>query len=100
MLNQKTILLVEDDSNDVLLIRRAFEKAGCCHSLKVVSDGDEAIQYLSGVDKYAERERFPLPFLMLLDLKMPGTDGFQVLQWARAEADLKRLLIVVLTSSN
>ncbi|HYG36011.1 MAG TPA: response regulator [Clostridia bacterium] len=100
MLNNQYILLVEDDANDVLLIQRAFQKAGLRNALKVVRDGEQAIDYLSGKDQYANRERYPLPFMLLLDLKMPGTDGFEVLQWIRGEANLKRLLVVVLTSSN
>jgi CheY-like chemotaxis protein len=100
MLHNKIILLVEDDPNDVLLIQRAFQKAGLHNSLKVVRNGDQAIEYLSGENSYVDRERFPLPFLVLLDLKMPGTDGFEVLTWARNSPFLKRLLIVVLTSSN
>src|SRR5215469_10589973 len=94
------ILLVDDDENDVLLLQRAFEKAGLHDWLRVVSSGQEAVDYLSAHGNYTDRERFPLPFLMLLDLKMPGTDGFEVLRWARGESELKRLLIVVLTSSN
>ncbi len=94
------ILLAEDDSNDALLIQRAFEKAGMGGMLKAVPDGEQAIDYLRGQGKYADRERFPAPFMVLLDLKMPGTDGFEVLQWIRNEPALKRLLVVVLTSSN
>src|SRR6266478_6497190 len=100
MLNDKIILLVEDDPNDVLLIQRAFQKAGLHNTLKVVRNGDQAMEYLNGENSYADRERFPLPFLVLLDLKMPGTDGFEVLAWARNSPNLKRLLVVVLTSSN
>ena len=100
MLNNDFILLVEDDPNDVLLIQRAFQKAGLRNALKVVRDGEQAIDYLSGKGNYNQRDRFPLPFLLLLDLKMPGTDGFEVLQWIRSEPTLKRLLVVVLTSSN
>jgi CheY-like chemotaxis protein len=100
MLNNQYILLAEDDPNDVLLIQRAFQKAGLEEILKVVRDGEEAIEYLSGHDAYADRERFPLPFLVLLDLKMPGTNGFEVLRWVRSEREFKRLLVVVLTSSN
>jgi CheY-like chemotaxis protein len=100
MLGGQFILLAEDDPNDVLLIQRAFQKAGLKHRLKVVRDGGQAIQYLSGRGIYADREKYPMPYLLLLDLKMPGTDGFEVLQWARAEPDARRLLVVVLTSSN
>ncbi len=100
MRENQFILLVDDDPNDVLLIQRAFQKAGLGEALKTVRDGGQAIEYLSGRNGYADRERYPLPFLLLLDLKMPGADGFEVLRWARAEPELKRLLIVVLTSSN
>ena len=93
------ILLVEDDANDVLLLERAFQKASLRQALKVVRRGEDAIAYLSGEGIYSDRESYPLPFLMLLDLKMPGADGFDVLQWVRTEPELKRLLIVVLTSS-
>jgi CheY-like chemotaxis protein len=98
-MKNQTILLVEDDPNDALLIERAFRKAGLDDSLKIVRDGDEAIEYLTGTGQFQSRAGFPLPYLMLLDLKMPGTDGFEVLRWARAQESLKRLLIVVLTSS-
>jgi CheY-like chemotaxis protein len=100
MPNEPPILLVEDDSNDLLLIQRAFQKAGLQYPLRVAHDGDQAIQYLSGRGAYGNRQRFPLPFLVLLDLRMAGTDGFGVLQWARAQPGLKRLLIVVFTSSD
>jgi len=100
MPNGPPILLVEDESGDVLLIQRAFQKSGLPYRLKVVRDGDQAIQYLSGQGPYGNRQRFPLPFLVLLDLRMPGIDGFEVLQWARAEPGFKRLLIVVFTSSD
>jgi len=100
MLTDQFILLADDDPNDTLLIKRAFQKAGLGDILKSVSDGEQAIDYLRGARAYADRASFPLPFLLLLDLKMPGTNGFEVLQWVRAQSDLKRLLVVVLTSSN
>ena len=100
MTQNEFILLADDDENDVLLLQRAFKKAGLRDWLRVVTDGEEAINYLAGRGAFADREKYPLPFMMLLDLKMPGTDGFEVLRWARNEPDLKRLLIVVLTSSN
>ena len=65
-----------------------------------LQNGDITIDTLGGRGPYSNRQRFPLPFLVLLDLRMSGTDGFGVLQWARAEPRLKRLLIVVFTSSN
>jgi len=99
MLDGQFILLAEDDPNDVLPIQRAFQKAGLGSVLKIVPDGAEAIDYLSGRGAYADRDKFPLPFLLLLDLKMPGTDGFEVLQWVRSDEEVKRLLVVVLTSS-
>ncbi len=100
MLENQFILLVEDDPNDVLLIQRAFAKAGLKNTLKTVRDGEQAIQYLSGRGIYQRRETYPLPFMMLLDLKMPRANGFEVLEWIRADPQLKRLLVVVLTSSN
>jgi CheY-like chemotaxis protein len=99
MLETSNILLAEDDENDVVLMRRAFNKARIVNPIHVVSDGEEAILYLSGEGKYFERSEFPLPCLLLLDLKMPRKNGFDVLRWVRAQEDLKRLLIVVLTSS-
>ena len=100
MVTDQFILLAEDDPNDTLLIKRAFQKAGLGDVLKSVNDGDQAIEYLRGANAYADRAQFPLPFMLLLDLKMPSTDGFEVLQWVRSQPDLKRLLVVVLTSSN
>jgi CheY-like chemotaxis protein len=100
MLQNQYILLVEDDPNDMLLIERAFAKAGLKENLKMVADGEQAIDYLSGRDIYGSRNKYPLPFMLLLDLKMPGANGFEVLQWVRANPELKRLLVVVLTSSN
>jgi len=93
------ILLVEDDDNDVLLIRRAFTQAGIDHSIQVVRDGDAAVAYLGGTDRYRDRNAFPLPGLMLLDLKLPRRTGLEVLAWARGKEKLRRLPIVVLTSS-
>jgi CheY-like chemotaxis protein len=93
------ILLAEDDENDILLFRRALEKAQIPNPVEIVRDGDEAIEYLQGKGKFSDRSQYPLPVLMLLDLNMPRTDGFQVLDWIRRHAELKALRVVVLTMS-
>ena len=98
-LTDPTILVVEDNPTDVMLIRRAFEKSKLANPVHVVGDGDAAVDYLSGEGTYADRERFPLPILMLLDLKLPKRSGLEVLQWLRMQETLKRIPVVVLTSS-
>jgi len=97
---QQTVLVVEDDSNDVLLLQRAFRKGGLTHVLQVVHDGEEAISYLIGEGPYDDRSKYPLPALMLLDLKMPRKSGLEVLDWLRQQTnELKKLPVIVLTSS-
>ena len=93
------ILLVEDDYNDVLLIQRAFRKAKIKPLVSNVYDGDEVLLYLKGKGKYADREQYPVPLLVLLDLKLPRRSGLEVLAWIRQQPELRRLLVVVLTSS-
>jgi CheY-like chemotaxis protein len=94
-----SILLVEDDSNDVILIRRAFRKAGIEIPIHIVADGEEAITYLTNQPPYDHPEKYPLPTLVLLDLKLPRVSGLEVLEWLRNQPKFKRLLVVVLTSS-
>jgi CheY-like chemotaxis protein len=96
----KAILLVEDDPNDVSFLQFAFETAGVQNPLQVVTDGQEAINYLAGAGQYANRQRFPLPCLVLLDLKLPGKMGTDVLCWVRNQPHVSHLLVVVLTSSS
>ena|SRR5437899_3358273 len=100
MINQNVILLAEDDGVDVLLTRRAFTKAGLRNPLHVVSDGVEALAYLSGEGQYADRSQHPLPVLLLLDLKMPHKNGLEVLEWIRDQPELSDLRVVVLTGSD
>ncbi len=99
MLDEVPILLAEDDENDVFLMRRAFNRAGIPNPLFVVHNGQEAINYLSGTAEFSERSKFPMPALVLLDLKMPWMDGFDVLKWLRGQNLYDTLPVVVLTSS-
>jgi CheY-like chemotaxis protein len=94
-----TILVADDDPNDIFFLKRAFAKAGFIHQVIDVPDGEKVIEYLSGSADYADRSRFPLPVLLLLDLKMPKVNGFEVLAWLQKENRLPNLKIVVLSSS-
>ncbi|HWH71742.1 MAG TPA: response regulator [Candidatus Sulfotelmatobacter sp.] len=89
------ILAADDDENDLFFLRRAFHKANLAPTLITAHDGQEAINYLSG-----DRAQFPLPNLMLLDIKMPCVNGFEVLDWLQTRPDLKPMPVVMLTSSN
>jgi CheY-like chemotaxis protein len=94
------ILIVEDLENDIVLMRKAFERASLSNPVQVVRDGEEAISYLNGDGKYANRAEYPLPALVLLDLKLPRMDGFEVLSWIRQQEGIRGLPVIVLTSSN
>ena len=98
--SDNTILLVEDDLNDVLLMQRAFRKANLTNPLHVARDGLEAIEYLTHQGQFADATRYPPPTLMVLDLKMPRKNGFETLEWLRQQPGLKRMVAVVLSSSS
>ena len=93
------LLLIEDDANDILLIQRAFRKANLTIPISIVQDGDAAVNYLSGRAPYGDRELHPLPLLILLDIKLPRRSGLEVLEWVKSQPVLRRIPIVVLTSS-
>ncbi|HXG59815.1 MAG TPA: response regulator [Planctomycetota bacterium] len=93
------ILLVEDDADQVALLRRAMARAHLVNPLKVVGDGEEAIRYLSGREEYADRRRHPLPSLVLLDLRLPRKSGLDVLEWMRQRPEVRHVPVIVLTSS-
>src|SRR5688500_3072954 len=95
----QTILLVEDDSNDVFFMKRAMKLAGIINPVQVASDGRQAMNYLGGGNKRADRAQFPLPCLVLLDLKLPHVMGLDVLKWIREQPELKHLIVLVFTSS-
>ena len=94
-----TILHVEDDPNDVLLVNRAIKKVNSSMVVRSVGDGDQALAYLSGANGYGNREEHPVPHLILLDLKMPRKSGLEVLAWIRQQASLKRMVVIIFTSS-
>lgn len=94
------ILLVEDDRSDVFLFRRAMAKAGIAASFAHTSDGDEAIRYLKGEEPFTNRIKYPLPSLLVTDLKMPRVSGFELLAWIRDEIQPRTFPIIVLSGSN
>jgi CheY-like chemotaxis protein len=100
MQQQTPILVVEDDENDMALIRRTLTNACIPNPRQFLGTGEEAVNYLAGKGAYSDREKYPLPALVLLDLKLPAMHGFEVLKWIRAHTDFKDLRVVVLTSSN
>ncbi|EEF59550.1 response regulator [Pedosphaera parvula] len=100
MLENSTILLVEDDENDVFFFKRAFLLSGLSNPLQVAENGENAIAYLSGAEAYADREKFPIPMLIVMDIKMPRINGFEVLEWLRNRPELKHIPVVMLSSSS
>src|SRR5262245_16536309 len=94
------ILWAEDDENDVVLFYRALKKAQFAGTVMRVRDGEEVIQYLNGQGCYADRSKYPLPSLLLLDIKMPTKSGFDVLLWKNSQPKLRDVPTVILSSSN
>lgn len=99
MTNSKVILVAEDEENDFFLLNWAFAKQNPQIVLLRVQDGIEAIQYLEGSDGYTDRQQYPFPDLLILDIKMPRKDGLEVLEWVRKHPQLKPLITVILSSS-
>src|SRR5262245_25799315 len=99
-MNANVVLYVEDGEDDVFLVRRAWQKVGLRHPLQIASNGQEAMDYLSGVGFFANRAAYPLPALMLLDWKLPRMSGVELLEWLRAQEDRIRSLPVVIFSSS
>jgi CheY-like chemotaxis protein len=99
MNEQKTILMVDDDEDAIILMRESFRQANCTHPLQEVHNGEEAIDYMKGEGPYSDRRRHPLPIAMLLDLNMPKMNGYGVLAWVRARPGLKHLPIIIMTAS-
>lgn len=100
MPHRRTVLLIDDGEDEKILFERAWKCAGVSFELQCVGDGDSALAYLSGSGVYGDRGRFPFPDLAILDLNMPGLDGFDVLAWMRQQPICKDLPVLVLTSSS
>ena len=94
-----TLLIVEDDENDFLFLENAIAHENFESKVHHACDGDQAIKYLAGENDFADRDTHPLPSLIVLDLKLPGTDGFHVLEWIRAHPAPGTLPVVILSSS-
>ena len=95
----RTILIVEDNDDDAFFLQRAFKKAGVVRPLPRVDDGQKAIEYLSGAGDYADRLKHPFPCAVLLDIKLPKRNGFEVLAWVREKCGCPRLPVLMFSSS-
>lgn len=95
---QKTVLVVEDEASDRFPLERAFRQLGSEFSLQVIETGQAAIAYLEGKDEYCDREQFPLPNLVILDMRLPGMSGLDLLKWIRQQAQFHDLPIIALTA--
>lgn len=98
-MKQFCILQVEDDPNDISLFEFAFRKCLPNHVLKSVTTAREARAYLAGEGKYADRDHYPFPDIVLLDLKLPDEDGFEVLRWIRAQPGMRALVVLLFSAS-
>jgi CheY-like chemotaxis protein len=96
---KRIILHVEDDPNDALLVQLAFRKLDLSAQLRAVDDGDKAMAYLSNQPPFADKGQWPRPGFVLLDIKLPGGSGFDVLAWIRARPELRYLPVAILSSS-
>ena len=94
------VLLVDDSADDATLVRIVFERAGFVAPLQLAHDGEEVIAYLRGDGDFADRQKFPLPTVVLLDLNLPRQNGFEVLAWIRQQPEHRRLRVYILSASN
>lgn len=99
-MNSKTVLYVEDEDMDAFFMKRAFDFLGASYCLRVVRDGLDAMDYLGGTGRFTDRQRYPLPSLVLLDLNIPGKKGLEVLEWIRQQKQFQSLPVVIFTASD
>ncbi len=95
----RPVLVADDNPDDIRLLQFAWARAKVSTPLHVLTAGEEVLDYLAGAGAFSDRRRFPLPRLLLLDLKMPRKDGFEVLEWIRSKPGVRRLPVLVLTAS-
>ena len=93
------ILVVEDNQDDALFLQMALKRADISNPVQFVKDGRQAMDYLDGIGGFSDREKFPLPYLVLLDLKLPQVMGLEVLKWLRERKQFDLMIVIVLTSS-
>ena len=99
-MDPKLILVTEDNPDEAYILQIMCSRAKLPHKLRVVEDGEQAIAWLNGDGQYSDRQAFPLPDILLLDLKLPIKNGFEVLEWVRGQTKLSALPVVILTSSD
>ncbi len=97
---RKAILLADDNSDDVLIFQIAFRRATLPYDIYVVRDGVQVVEYLLGTGMYSDRQRFPFPDVLVLDLRMPIKSGFEVLEWLRDRPQFSTIQMIVLSSSD
>lgn len=97
--SERVVLVVEDNADDWFLLQRGIKRAGITQTFQHVPDGQQAIDYLQGVNPFSDRTVYPLPVLVLLDLKLPVKHGFEVLSWIRQRPQLNGLAVVIFSSS-
>jgi DNA-binding response OmpR family regulator len=97
---RQIILYAEDQADDAIIFKMAFKRATLPQSVFIVDDGQAAIDWLGGKDQYGDRSKYPLPDILILDLKMPKKSGFDVLQWVRTEGHFQTLPVIILSSSD
>lgn len=96
----KKILYAEDDPNDVVIFKMGVKRAALSHEVYIVDDDEAAINWLAGKGKFQDRTQFPIPDVLILDLKMPRKTGFDVLQWVRANPTFSKMPVIILSSSD
>jgi len=94
-----TILLADDNDDDLFLMLSIFRKLGICNPVRTVCDGKEAISYFKGEGQYSDRTKYPLPAIVLLDLNMPRVNGFEFLEWLRSTEPFRQITVHILSAS-